>query len=98
MAKTWADENHIKIICGEFGVLRNHIDPASRYRWIKDTREVLEEDGIGWQISDYSDLNGITKMVGKTSTDKGDGSVRFVNPESGRRIIEDAARNALWLR
>jgi endoglucanase len=96
-ARQWADKYHIRIICGEFGVLRNHIDPQSRYRWIEDTRKALEENHIGWQIWDYSDLDGITTLTGKTSTDKVDGSVRFLDPQSGQRVLEKAAIKALAL-
>jgi hypothetical protein len=93
----WSAANHVNVICGEFGVLRNHIDSTSRYRWIRDVRRALEHDGIGWQLWDYTDLDGITRLVGKTSTNPIDGSVRLVEPEKGNRIIEDMAVKALGL-
>ncbi len=96
--KEWAYVHHAKVICSEFGVLRNHIDPQSRYRWLTDVRQTLEENGMGWQVWDYSDLDGITKLAGITSTDKVDGSVRLVSPENGNRIIEDEAIKALGLK
>ncbi|MEI7669881.1 MAG: cellulase family glycosylhydrolase, partial [Pseudomonadota bacterium] len=97
IAKEWADKNKVKVICGEFGVLRNHIDEKSRYNWIGDVRLSLESYNIGWQIWDYSDLDGITKLEGLTTTDKIDGSVKFINPENGKRIIESEAIKALGL-
>jgi endoglucanase len=97
IAKQWADSHHVRLICGEFGVLRNHIDPESRYRWIADTRTALEADGIAWELWDYTDLFGIAALVGDTSTDKVDGSVRLADPAKGSRVIEPAAITALGL-
>lgn len=96
-ADKWAKEKNVRIICGEFGVLRNHIDAESRYRWISDTRKALEEFGIGWQYWEYTDLMGIVKMIGATNTDPVDGSVRFNNPLKGSRQFESPALTALGL-
>jgi len=98
IARGWADSHKVSILCGEFGVLRNHIDSASRYRWIKDAREVLEEEHIGWQLWDYTDLDGITQLEGKTRTDPIDGSVKLADPVKGKRVIEDEALKALGLK
>ena len=96
-AKAWADMNKVKILCGEFGVLRNHIDKESRYRWIMDVRKVLESNMIGWQLWDYADLDGIVTLIGKTSTDPVDGSVKLVDAITGERVIENEAIIALGL-
>ena len=96
-AKIWAKENNVKIVCGEFGVLKTHSDNISRYRWIKDVRNVLDINKIPWEIWDYSDLMGITIPVGKINKDPLDGSVRLVNPHEGIRIIENEAYDALGL-
>jgi|GEM_PF-343073 len=97
LAKKWADTHHAKLICGEFGVLRNHIDSQSRYRWIQDVRETLESYAIGWQIWDYSDLDGITHLEGETRLDPVDGSLKLVHPEQDNRIMEPEAVKALGL-
>jgi hypothetical protein len=97
LVKRWAAAGRVTVICGEFGVLRNHIDAASRYRWIRDVRRALERDGIGWQLWDYTDLDGITRLAGKTSTDRIDGSVRLTEPEKGERVMEKEALKALGL-
>ncbi|HLI04512.1 MAG TPA: cellulase family glycosylhydrolase [Terracidiphilus sp.] len=52
-AAAWARENHVPLICDEFGAFREHTDPASRARWIHDVRTALEADGIGWAMWDY---------------------------------------------
>lgn len=97
VAADWAAQHQARLICGEFGALRNHIDPASRYRWIAGVRRALESHGIGWSLWDYADLAGIAKPVGKTSTDPVDGSIRLVNPAQGHRMIEPEALAALGL-
>lgn len=97
MADKWSKEKNVHIICGEFGVLRNHIDADSRYNWIGDTRKALEEFGIGWQYWEYTDLMGIVTMIGATNTDPVDGSVRFNNPLKGSRQFEPLALSALGL-
>lgn len=96
-ASAWAKEKNVRIICGEFGVLRNHIDAQSRYNWIGDTRKALEEFGIGWQYWEYTDLMGIVKMIGATNKDPVDGSLRFNNPSKGSRQFEAPALTALGL-
>ena len=98
LIKEWADAHKARVICGEFGVLRNHIDPASRYRWIADTRKSLEAYGIPWELWDYTDLYGIARLVGQVSRpDPFDGSIRLVDPEKGSRVIEPAAIAAIGL-
>lgn len=100
VAADWARRNGVRLHCGEFGVLRNHIDAESRYQWIKDARMSLEQNNIAWSLWDYSDLFGIVRFEGaNTSTDPVDGSVRFAQLNSrGTRVIEQAARDALGLR
>ncbi|MGB4100931.1 MAG: cellulase family glycosylhydrolase [Alphaproteobacteria bacterium] len=98
LAADWAEQYKVRVICGEFGVLRNHIDKTSRYRWISDTRRALERFGIGWELWDYSDLAGIAVPVGETSTDPVDGSVRLIHPAKSYRRIEREALPALGLK
>ena len=52
-AAAWARQNHVPLICNEFGAYREHTDPASRMRWIRDVRTALEADSIGWTMWDY---------------------------------------------
>lgn len=93
---SWAASHNVHVVCTEFGVLRTHIDAASRYRWIRDVRRALEEAGVGWDVWDYSDLFGIVQLVGATRSDPVDGSVRFIDPAQGLRKIEGAAIEALF--
>lgn len=97
MAKAWADAKHVRILCGEFGVLREHIDSQSRYRWIGDVRKALEANRIGWEVWDYTDGFGIARLHGKTATDP-DGAIKFVDPARGSRMLEPQALAALGLR
>jgi endoglucanase len=95
LAKEWAEQHHVRVICGEFGALRNHIDAASRYRWINDARTAMDSDKIGWEIWDYADIFGIATPVGSTSTDPVDGAVTLNDPDKGSRFFEPAALTAL---
>jgi endoglucanase len=52
-AAQWARENHVPLICDEFGAYREHVDPTSRANWVRDVRTALEADGIGWAMWDY---------------------------------------------
>jgi endoglucanase len=52
-AAAWGRENHVPLICNEFGAYRNFSDPVSRATWIHDARTAFEADGIGWAMWDY---------------------------------------------
>lgn len=96
--KEWADKHKARVICSEFGVLRNHIDPASRYRWIEDARAAFETNGFAWELWDYADIFGIAVPRGKTSADPVDGAVKLDDPMKASREIEAAAVKALGLK
>ncbi len=65
-AAAWARDNHVPLICDEFGAYREHADAASRDNWIRDTRTALEADGIGWAMWDYRGGFGVvTKQDGQ---------------------------------
>jgi hypothetical protein len=58
-AAAWASDNHVPLICNEFGVYREHADPVSRTNWIRDVRTALEADSIGWAMWDYHNGFGV---------------------------------------
>jgi hypothetical protein len=58
-AAQWGKDNHVPLICNEFGVFRDHSDPASRAAWIHDVRTALEADGIGWAMWDFHGSFGV---------------------------------------
>jgi len=60
-AAEWGRENHVPLICDEFGAYREHTDPASRINWIRDVRTALEADGIGWTMWDYRGGFGVVR-------------------------------------
>ncbi len=65
-AAAWARDNHVPLICDEFGAFREHTDPVSRANWLHDTRTALESDGIGWAMWDYrGDFGVVTKENGQ---------------------------------
>jgi endoglucanase len=95
LAANWARTHHVRVLCTEFGVFRKYIEPADRYRWIRDVRKALEENGIGWALWDYTDAFGITRLTGRTVRDP-DGTLKLAKPGQGSRIIEPDATKALF--
>jgi endoglucanase len=62
----WGHVHGVPVLCNEFGVYRDHVDPVSRANWIRDTRTALEADGIGWTMWDYRGSFGVvTKQDGQ---------------------------------
>lgn len=71
-AQQWSRQYGAPVYCGEFGVLREHVDPRMRDAWLRDMRMTLESDGIGWAMWDYRTNFGIvTKANGTTIPDPG---------------------------
>jgi endoglucanase len=69
-ASEWAKQNHVPLICNEFGVYRYGADAQDRIRWITDVRTSLERHNIGWAMWDYSGSFGVvTKQNGKATLD-----------------------------
>ena len=65
-AAAWAHDNHVPLICNEFGTIRDFPDPVSRANWLHDVRTALETDGIGWAMWDYRGNFGVvTKENGQ---------------------------------
>jgi len=52
-AAAWGRDNHVPLICNEFGAYRQFSEPASRFAYLHDVRSALEADGIGWTMWDY---------------------------------------------
>jgi endoglucanase len=80
-AVAWGQRYHVPLLCNEFGVFKHGATEPSRLRWIRDVREILEADHIGWCIWTYDDSS-----FGITDPDK-----------SGRNILEPATLKALGL-
>lgn len=69
-AEKWSDLHHAPVYCGEFGVLRDYVDPAMRAQWVHDMRVAFEKHKIGWAMWDYQENFGVvTKKDGKTIPD-----------------------------
>jgi endoglucanase len=74
-------DGKLRVICDEFGVIRDGVDEQSRDRWLHDVRKALEESSTGWTIWDYADAFGIASI--KDST--------------GQRELDPATMKALGL-
>ena len=59
LAAAWGAERGVPVHCTEFGVMRTHIDPASRLGWLADARAALAAAGIGWTVWELDGLFGI---------------------------------------
>jgi aryl-phospho-beta-D-glucosidase BglC (GH1 family) len=53
-AAAWGKRHDVPLTCNEFGVFTKVTPADSRYRWLHDTRETLEQLGIGWAMWDYA--------------------------------------------
>jgi hypothetical protein len=58
-AQGWGKTYDVPLICNEFGVYRQVVEPASRLAWLRDVRTALEADGIGWAMWDYHNGFGV---------------------------------------
>lgn len=83
-AGAWSRRHGVRVVCNEFGVFRDKVDPASRYGWLHDVRVALEANDIGWSVWDYTDIFGLTAQSAQPD--------RF-----GARQLEDGALQALGL-
>ena len=72
-AGEWARANSVPLICNEFGVYRQVVEPADRLRWIHDVRTALEANSIGWAMWDYHNGFGVAvkDANGKSVVDPG---------------------------
>lgn len=73
LALSWAKTHRVPVTCNEFGVYTKVAPPESRYRWIRDVRQLCEEGGAGWTMWDYAggfkvadtDAKGVRTMDAK---------------------------------
>lgn len=80
----WARKHRVRVHCGEFGVIRDGVDPVSRYAWIGDVRALAEANGWGWSLWNYADDFGIASGSNTEGRERGE--------------LEAAALRALGLR
>lgn len=55
----WRSRYKVNVICSEFGVYRPYLDAQSRYNWLRDTREALEDSDIPWALWEYQGQFGL---------------------------------------
>ncbi len=68
----WARQRGVPVVCNEFGVYRDYVDPQDREAWIHDVRTALERRGMGWAMWDYSGSFGVAvKKDGRNVADEG---------------------------
>ena len=52
---------NVKIFCGEFGCLQKTVEPQHRYAFIKDFRQIFEENGLSWAYWSYNETFTVLK-------------------------------------
>ena len=67
--KDWMNTHNVPVTCNEFGVYAWQSPYESRITYIRDMREILEENNIGWAVWEYDH--------GFSHVDKEDGVVEF---------------------
>jgi endoglucanase len=55
---TWAHENHVNVIAGEFGAT-NRLSRESRLAWLAAVRTTCEQQGFAWALWGYDDSMGL---------------------------------------
>jgi endoglucanase len=70
-AKRWSEAYNVPVYCGEFGVLRDYVQPSMRAAWLHDMSSVLHRYGIGWAMWDYqANFGVVSKVNGVTTPDR----------------------------
>src|SRR5258708_5014622 len=71
-AVDWSRTNNVPIWVGEFGVYCKQTPRASKLQWIKDVKDIFEQNHIGWTLWAYDDCFGLgaTKTNGEITYDK----------------------------
>jgi endoglucanase len=60
----------VPLTCNEFGVYRATSAPGDRATWIRDVRNALEKNGIGWTMWDYAGgFSVVTREKGVSTPD-----------------------------
>ncbi len=60
----WSRQRGVSVVCNEFGVYREYVDPRDRAAWVHDVRAALERYGMGWTMWDYSGSFGVVTKQG----------------------------------
>jgi endoglucanase len=68
----WARKHGVRVHCGEFGAIRDGVEPASRYAWIGDVRALAERNGWGWSLWNYADDFGIASGSNTEGRERGE--------------------------
>ncbi len=71
-AVDWSKSNKVPIWVGEFGVYCKQTPRQSKLQWIKDAKDIFEQNHIGWTLWAYDDCFGLgaSKVDGKITYDK----------------------------
>jgi endoglucanase len=77
-AISWRASHQVPIMCTEFGVMRPHIDPDSRLRWLADVAGALGAAGIPWALWDYCTPEFGIARCGNNAT--------LIEPEAARAL------------
>ncbi len=71
-AVDWSKSNNVPVWVGEFGVYCKQTPRQSKLQWIKDVKDIFQQNHIGWTLWAYDDCFGLgaKKTNGKIIYDK----------------------------
>jgi endoglucanase len=61
---TWRDHYNAITVCLEFGIYRSDVDDKSRYNWLMDVHQTLDDMSIPWALWEYRGPYGIADAQG----------------------------------
>jgi hypothetical protein len=71
-AAQWQADNKVPVWCSEFGAIKTVAPAGSRDAWLRDTRSLLQERGMGWTHFDFAQHMGIADgPQGRRQWDRG---------------------------
>jgi len=59
--REWANRHDVPVICTEFGVDSVFMTKADQLNYVRDVRQALDENAIGWSFYDYEQGYGIVR-------------------------------------
>jgi endoglucanase len=66
-AAKWSQFNHVPVYCSEFGAMRLYSEPSMRAQYLHDVRAAVEENHIGWAMTEYDGSFGLVTKANRVA-------------------------------